>query len=66
MRPPIIYLNTFSTPIYLMKAGQLYEVLEEYDNALEIYQRIEKEYNNTNEGRAIEKYITRVKLQIKN
>ncbi|HYX09078.1 MAG TPA: tetratricopeptide repeat protein [Bacteroidales bacterium] len=56
--------NEFVTPIYLMKAGEVYENLEKYQKALEAYQRIEKDYKQTSEGRQIEKYITRVKLHI--
>jgi tetratricopeptide (TPR) repeat protein len=56
--------NEFVTPIYLMKAGEVYENLEKYEKALQAYQRIEQDYKQTSEGRQIEKYITRVKLHI--
>ena len=55
--------NEFSTPLYLMRAGILLEDMSKYKDALEVYQRIEKEYNNTREGREIEKYIARVKIK---
>ena len=48
-----------------MKVGFVLEKLNKWEEALAIYERIEKEYNRTNEGRKIEKYITRAKLKLK-
>jgi predicted negative regulator of RcsB-dependent stress response len=56
--------NKFSTPIYLMKLGRVYEHLSDFKNALNTYQRIKDNYAQTQEGRQIEKYITRVKLSM--
>lgn len=56
--------NDFTTPIYLMKAGFVLEKLNRWEEALSTYKRIEKEYNRTNEGRKIEKYITRASLKL--
>lgn len=56
--------NDFTSPIYLMKEGFVLEKLNRWDEALTIYERIEKEYNRTNEGRKIEKYITRAKIKL--
>ncbi|MCX7863068.1 MAG: tetratricopeptide repeat protein [Bacteroidales bacterium] len=56
--------NQFSSPFYLMKLGFAYEKLEQWDKALETYEYIEKQYNRTNEGRKVEKYITRVKIKL--
>jgi tetratricopeptide (TPR) repeat protein len=55
--------NDFSTPIYLMKAAQLYEVLSDYKKALRIYERLKTEYPETREGRDIEKYISRARIR---
>lgn len=55
--------NDFTSPLYLMRAGLLLEDKNEFAKALEIYQRIEKEYNKSYEGQQIEKYITRVKVK---
>jgi len=55
--------NDFTTPLYLMRAGILMEETNDFKGALGIYQRIEKEYNSTNEGREIQKYISRVKIK---
>jgi tetratricopeptide (TPR) repeat protein len=53
--------NEFTTPIFLLKVGYLYEKKADYAKALETYQRIQKEYNKSNEGRKMDKYIARVK-----
>ncbi|MCD4768668.1 MAG: tetratricopeptide repeat protein [Bacteroidales bacterium] len=52
--------NLFYNPLYLLKAGQLYEMDGNRDKALELYQRIKDDYPNSNEGNTIEKYIARV------
>ncbi len=52
-------VNDFTTPIYLMKAGQAYEGVEKYDKALELYTRIKKDFRESNEARTIDKYIAR-------
>lgn len=54
--------NSFNTPIYLKKAGEIYELNGEYPKALKVYERIEVEYPESTEGTTIEKYIARVKL----
>jgi tetratricopeptide (TPR) repeat protein len=56
--------NSFHTPIYLMKAGIIYENEAKYAEALKLYERIQDEYVESNEGRSIDKYIARVKLHI--
>jgi len=57
--------NSFNTPLFLMKAGEIYELNGKYSEALKIYERIENEYPGSTEGTTIEKYIARVKLLIK-
>jgi tetratricopeptide (TPR) repeat protein len=57
--------NSFNTPIFLMKAGEIYELTGKYSEALKIYERIENEYPESTEGTTIEKYIARVKLLLK-
>jgi tetratricopeptide (TPR) repeat protein len=51
--------NDFTTPIYLMKAAQVYESLEDFSKALDIYDRVKEEFPRSNEARHIDKYITR-------
>ncbi|MCA1741392.1 MAG: soluble NSF attachment family protein, partial [Bacteroidales bacterium] len=55
--------NAFHTPIYLMKAGMLHEMEGDFAEALKLYERIRDNYPESNEGRSIDKYIARVKLQ---
>lgn len=58
------YENEFTTPIYLLKAGEIYEKLGKYEQAFELYTRIEKDFPQSTEGRNIEKYITRTRLRM--
>lgn len=55
-------LNEFNTPLFLMKAAQLYELEGKYPEALKLYERIRDEYPESTEGTSVEKYIARVKL----
>ena len=57
--------NSFNTPVFLMKAGELYELQHKYPQALKLYERIKSEYPESTEGTTIEKYIARVKLLVK-
>jgi tetratricopeptide (TPR) repeat protein len=57
--------NSFSTPIFLMKAGEIYEQDGNYTEALKVYQRIQDNYPESSEGLSIDKYIARVKLLMK-
>lgn len=52
--------NSFYTPIFLMKAGQLYELEGNFEKALAAYNRIKDNFPESNEGNNIEKYIARV------
>ena len=54
--------NEFLNPIYLLKAGLVYEELGNYEKALERYQSIKSNYPESQEGRNIEKYIARIKV----
>ena len=51
--------NKFSSPIYLIKAGKALESIEEYSDALSVYEEIKDKYPESQEGREIEKYIAR-------
>lgn len=54
--------NSFNTPLFLMKAAELYELNGKYSDALKLYERIKEEYPTSTEGSSIDKYIARVKL----
>lgn len=51
--------NDLTAPIYLMKAARTHEEVGDYNEALDLYKRIQNDYSNSNEGRLIEKYIAR-------
>ena len=52
--------NAFTSPIYYLKAGNLYEALGTKDKALAAYKVIKDKYSESNEGRTIDKYIARL------
>ncbi|HKJ07075.1 MAG TPA: tetratricopeptide repeat protein, partial [Flavobacteriaceae bacterium] len=54
--------NMFSTPMFLFKAGNTALDIEEYDKALEIFNRIKNEYPNSEEAKNIEIYINKAKF----
>jgi tetratricopeptide (TPR) repeat protein len=54
--------NTFTTPMFLLKAGQVHESLGDYAGAMKLYERIKKDYPDFSRRRNIDKYITRARL----
>lgn len=57
-------INDFTTPIFLMKAAFAYETLGDLENALKIYERVDKDYSKSQEGRKAEKYVAKLKLKL--
>jgi tetratricopeptide (TPR) repeat protein len=55
--------NDLTTPLFLFKAGMLFEEMGEVSEALRLYERIENEYSNSAEGRNIERYIARARAK---
>lgn len=53
--------NAFTSPIYLKKAGFAYEMKSNFAEALSVYERIQKEYPKSSEGKEIEKDIAKIK-----
>lgn len=51
--------NDLTSPIYLMKAGLAAEKAENYDKAVSLYSKIEKEYPESQEAKSAPKYIAR-------
>lgn len=51
------YVNDFSTPIYLKKAGITAEKINDFSSAVKYYERISSQYANSQEARDIEKYL---------
>ncbi len=54
--------NSFSSPIFLYRAGIAYEKLEKWKEALKMYKELEIKYPFSMEGREVQKYITRVEM----
>jgi len=52
--------NAFTSPVYYLKAGNLYETLGSKDKALAAYKVIKEKYAESNEGKSIDKYIARL------
>lgn len=59
-----VFTNNFTTPLYLMKAAEIYFAEKKYDKALSIYTKIESEFPESREYRNIEKYISRAKTMM--
>lgn len=55
--------NNVLAPIFLMKAGRVYESLEKWGQALKVYEQIKDQYPLSQEGTTIEKYIERAKMK---
>jgi tetratricopeptide (TPR) repeat protein len=55
--------NDFTSPIFLMKAGVVYEELGKPAEALKLYEKIKTDYAKSSEAREIEKYIARVNIK---
>lgn len=55
--------NELTTPIYMLKAGELLENSNKAADALKLYETIKAKYPETNEGRNIDKYIARAKAK---
>jgi hypothetical protein len=58
--------NDFTSPMFLLKAGEVDEMLGNYDEAIKAYKRIKQDYFKSQEARNIEKYIARAEELKKN
>jgi tetratricopeptide (TPR) repeat protein len=56
--------NSFTSPVFLKKAGMVFEDLKEYEKALKAYQTIKKNYPDSEEGKVVDKYITALKIKM--
>lgn len=52
--------NEFTSPMFLKKAGIVYEALNDYEAAEKVYREIKEKWEGTNEAADIDKYIARV------
>ncbi|MGE4541673.1 MAG: tol-pal system YbgF family protein [Bacteroidales bacterium] len=51
--------NELSGPMFLLKAGQTYELIGDNKKAVEIYNELKMNFPNTTEGRNADRYIAR-------
>ena len=51
--------NNYTSPIYLLKAGQALESIGDYESAVDAYEKIKEDYPESQEGRDIQRYISR-------
>ena len=58
--------NEFTSPLFLLKAGEVDEMMGNYDKAITAYKRIQQDYYKSQEARNIEKYIARAQELKKN
>ena len=56
--------NDFTSPLFLFKAGQVFEIMGNYDDAVDAYTRIKDDYPRSNEGRTIDKNIARAETKM--
>ncbi|QTE23467.1 tetratricopeptide repeat protein [Polaribacter cellanae] len=49
--------NSFTTPLYLYKAGQTAMQLKKFDKAESLFTKIKENYPNSDQGRDVEKFI---------
>lgn len=56
--------NEFTSPIYLLKAGELLETQDKAQKALDAYNKIKDDYPDSDEARQIPKYIERARQKI--
>lgn len=56
--------NEITTPIYMMKAAQLLESMDELEDALALYKDIKAKYPTSTEGTNAERYIARVEIKL--
>lgn len=54
--------NDFTSPIYLKKEAQLYELQGDYKKAISIYEEIKTKYAESQEGKNIDKFIAKAKI----
>ena len=57
--------NAFTTPMYLVKLGMTYEIMENYGKALETYKTLKKDYPTSNEAFEISKNIAYLEEKMK-
>jgi tetratricopeptide (TPR) repeat protein len=57
--------NDFTAPMFMKKAAFAYELQGDWKSALDMYKKIQSDYNSSAEGRDVVKYIARAEGMIK-
>lgn len=57
--------NSFTSPMYLLRAGIAYEMAADFQKAIDLYKKIKADYPMSNEAFSIEKYIARAQTEMK-
>ena len=57
--------NELTAPMFLMKAGLTYELLNDYGHALKVYEEIQTNYPKSYEARDIDRFIAKAKGMLK-
>ena len=56
--------NDLISPIYLKKAGRVYEQLQKFDKAIKTYQSIKQKYPTSQDANDVDKFIERAKMKL--
>jgi len=54
--------NAFTTPLYMSKAAFVYEQMGQYQEAIDLYQKIQRQYPNSAQSQEADKHIARLKI----
>lgn len=57
--------NSLTSPMYMLRAGMAYEMLGNYQKAIDLYKKIKVDYPTSNEAFSIEKNIARAQAEMK-
>ncbi|RPE00850.1 hypothetical protein EGM88_00420 [Aureibaculum marinum] len=58
--------NEFTSPLYLLKAGNTAMDMGDFEKAVELFEKIKNEYPNSDEGLEIDIYLNRARLASQN
>lgn len=56
-------VNEFTSPLFLMKAGNTYEIMGKFEDAVKVYEQLKADFPTTTDGRNADKYIGRAKAK---
>ena len=56
--------NELTSPVYMMKAARLLELMDELEDALALYKQLKEKYPESTEGQNADRYIARVEIKL--